>query len=153
MSTKLVASPKSGAFWRERRKEQQWRQAAPASGSSSRVHSSTAFHLPKLALGRVCVDGADGVGGGRQWTRSGPPLPPRPACCAVCLRRHCLAAAMCPAASVQPPAAPHYVLCQAPSYSIAADWLASRYHLWLWSIAQWSEYLGQDMVYNIYVYF
>ena len=85
-----------------------------AAGSSS----STAFHLPKLALGRVCVDGADGGGGGRQWTRSGPPLPPRPACCAVCLRRHCLAAAMCPAASVQPPAAPHYVLCQAPSYSM-----------------------------------
>ena len=46
------------------------------------------------------------------------PLPPQPACCAVCLRRHCLAAAMCPAASVQPPAAPHYVLCQAPSYSM-----------------------------------
>ena len=97
MSTKLVASPKSGAFWRERRKEQQWRQAAEGGSSSSRVHSSTAFHLPKLALGRVCVDGADG--GGRQWTRSGPPLPSLPACCAVCLRRHCLAAASPPVCS------------------------------------------------------
>ena len=68
-----------------------------AAGCSS---SSTAFHLPKLALGRVCVDGApmvSAVAGAWQWTRSGPPLPPRrPACCAVCLRRHCLTAAATP---------------------------------------------------------
>ena len=100
MSTKLVASPKSGAFWRERRKEQQRcvrrRRLEQAAGSSS---TAAAFHLPKLALGRVCVDGADGGGDGRQWTRSGPPLPPRPACCAVCLRRHCLAAASPPVCS------------------------------------------------------
>ena len=84
-----------------------------AAGSSS----STAFHLPKLALGRVCVDGADGVGGGRQWTRSGLCAVTATASLLCCVsppslpRRHL-------AASVQPPAAPHYVLCQAPSYSM-----------------------------------
>ena len=133
MSTKLVASPKSGAFWRERRKEQQWRQAGAAGGGggsggggSSRVHSSTAFHLPKLALGRVCVSrrcrwrrwrwraAVDPV-----WTAvtatasllccvSPPSLPRR-------RRRHLAASVQLPPV----PPAPLYTLChQAPSYSM-----------------------------------
>ena len=62
-----------------------------SSGGRQQQHS---FSSPKASFGpSLCRRCADGVGGGRQWTRSGPPLPPRPACCAVCLRRHCLTAA------------------------------------------------------------
>lgn len=112
MSTKLVASPKSGAFWRERRKEQQWRQPS----GSSRVHSSTAFHLPKLALGRVWCRRCRW----RRWRAAVDPV--WTAVTATASLLCCVSPPSLPrrrlAASVQPPAAPHYVLCQAPSYSM-----------------------------------